>query len=218
MDENTLCPICKDICIFPRIYENCGHTVCEKCMKNMDKTEKEKITSPFIVPIFKCPICRTESLYPWHKRQKNHKLISLLESSEKYKEIVKKYKQEYSKTEKQTVDKNINFSFLTEKIQKKKAKELYNYILPIIYQEILKGISKIIIKYKNKELIKFSDKISELLFANGIYKVTARTNEFIVDVLPSNGNYINEYKNSNFDSENEYINIEQIENSDDSIY
>jgi hypothetical protein len=82
----------------------------------------------------------------------------------------------------------------------------------------LKGSSKIIIKYKNKEMVKVADKISEMLFANGIYKVTARTNEFIVEVLPSNGNYRNEYKNLNFDYEREYINMEQTESDEESIY
>ena len=57
-----------------------------------------------------------------------------------------------------------------------------------------------------------------MLFANGIYKVTARTNEFIVEVLPSNGNYRNEYKNSNFDYEREYINMEQTESDEESMY
>lgn len=67
-------------------------------------------------------------------------------------------------------------------------------------------------------MVKVADKISELLFTNGVQKVTARTNEFIVEVLPSNGNYRNEYTNQNFDSENEYINMENIEGSAESGY
>ena len=42
MDNNLKCPICQEIFLIPRLYQNCGHTVCEKCMKNIDKLVDEK--------------------------------------------------------------------------------------------------------------------------------------------------------------------------------
>ena len=37
-----MCPICKDYLLQPRIYE-CGHTICERCMINCDKSVKSEV-------------------------------------------------------------------------------------------------------------------------------------------------------------------------------
>ena len=55
-----MCPICKDYLLQPRIYE-CGHTICERCMINCDKSVKSEVRSTFDTPIYKCPLCRKKN-------------------------------------------------------------------------------------------------------------------------------------------------------------
>ena len=48
---DNICFVCKDLMMVPRIYE-CGHTLCERCMKKSDQAEKNKIHSVFEFQFF----------------------------------------------------------------------------------------------------------------------------------------------------------------------
>ena len=38
-ETELMCPICKDLYVYPRNYD-CGHTLCELCMLEMDKIDE----------------------------------------------------------------------------------------------------------------------------------------------------------------------------------
>ena len=42
---NVICPICKEKMMLPRLYPQCGHTMCEPCMIKNDMVEIEKLAS-----------------------------------------------------------------------------------------------------------------------------------------------------------------------------
>ena len=60
----------------------CGHTVCLHCMRSCD----EATQAPFMnsLTVYKCPVCRHETLTPWFDRPRNLVVQSLCEAHEDY--------------------------------------------------------------------------------------------------------------------------------------
>ena len=199
------CPICTDILLKPRLYE-CGHTVCQKCMIEIDKTQEDDTNCVFDTVKYKCPLCRKISLYPWYKRSLNVYLIHILEKNQEYVKRIAEVGNDVNELEK-NIDfpEDINISYIAEKSVEKKTKELYNYIIPLICDAALEGKSMLIITHRTKELQMVSDKLSEMLFNRGVYRVIARPSEFRVDILDREQKYVTEYVNTNFNPYSEYI-------------
>ena len=49
--NDILCPICQEVIFAPRIYD-CGHSICEECMKRADETTYDE-SDTFSVPVFR---------------------------------------------------------------------------------------------------------------------------------------------------------------------
>ena len=76
------CPICQYIMINPRMYTECGHSACEHCMAGYENSLP--LPPSHTAPIYKCPVCRTESLVSWQFRPRNHALQAICERYEAY--------------------------------------------------------------------------------------------------------------------------------------
>ena len=137
-DDYLLCPICKDLLIVPRLY-NCGHNVCEECMLLTDKVLDEN--SPYTIPIYKCPICRAETMQKWYDRPINNTLIDILSRiSSEYKIRNKHHKRrKISDIPEKTIPKNINLAYISHNIREFKSESIYNQIVPILYRAALDG-------------------------------------------------------------------------------
>ena len=114
MSDDSICPICKDYLLEPRIYE-CGHTICESCMIKSDKTVKENTLNTFQLPVYKCCLCRHETLKEWFRRPINHNLQCILMKDDEYKEASEIYKKnkEQKDPEDDTIPQGVNFAVRT---------------------------------------------------------------------------------------------------------
>lgn len=79
MSEAPVCPICRSIYVRPRIYPECGHSLCENCHIQTD--EHTDIPDAYTAIVYKCPICRSETLTPWNRRPLNRALDEICSSS-----------------------------------------------------------------------------------------------------------------------------------------
>ena len=98
--ESITCPICKEDMMLPRVYE-CGHTICEPCMINTDKIDKEAVLNTFTVPEYKCPLCREKSIISWFLRPLNRALLNMFRQNPEY-EL--KYQEYIKNKEEKTID------------------------------------------------------------------------------------------------------------------
>jgi hypothetical protein len=217
-----LCIICNNLLVSPRIYESCGHTLCEECMIKNDRMDEKNNRYVFEATNYKCPLCRSITLTPWYSRPLNHFLISILEQNQEYILLEKKRKEareKYSDNLKNYNSLNlnkINFSQISSEYRRLRATRLYKYILPIIYEAVLDAKPFIVIKDKARELRAVSDLISQKLIKNNnVYCVTSTNTEFTVEITPGCNKLKYNYMNDNYTENIETIeNIENIENSD----
>jgi len=202
-NECLNCPVCRDIYVTPKLYE-CGHTICEECMHNIDKQNENSMTSNFDAPIYKCPICRKESIIPYQDRPINHTLISLLDKTKDYKKLCESKKQNFVKKCRISLYDDVNFSHLALKSKFIKCEKYYKKILPLLYEAANSGKSKLTILTDTKELQTIQSLLSKKLFTHGIYKVQATPREFNIYILPEKkNNYRNESVNPQFNTTNE---------------
>jgi hypothetical protein len=218
-DENDiLCIICSDTLVCPRIYQKCGHTMCEECMSNSDKLDIKNNKHVFDAVQYRCPLCRSTTLTPWFSRPFNHLVITILEKNEKYrgleKERIKVRKLDINKRPSISGSKMdmTNMSRLSYNYRDNLAEELYYYILPIIYDATVDGKPYIIIKDRVKELRSVSDIISDKLIKNNnIYRIFSTNTEFTVEIIPLKNSLKYEYVNNNFSENLEYSDSDDVD-------
>ena len=207
ISEEYFCPICKDLMICPRIY-NCGHTICEECMKRADETTYDE-SDTFSVPVFKCPICRKFEYTRWYIRPINFHLISILSSNVKdYEEKSSDY---ISKNKSKIVEipDRVNLSYICLKKRVELCEHIYEKIFPHLYDAAISGKPYISISLDNNEDIDaIADLLAKKLFEeNGIYRFLHKGNECRIDFILHKNPGINywEYENENYDPSNPIV-------------
>ena len=112
--------------------------------------------------------------------------------------------------------KNMNFSKISYSYRENLAEDLYYYILPSIYDAIIKGKPFLSIKDRVRELKSVSDLVSDMLIKNNnVYRVFSTNTEFTVEIIPIKNSLRYDYTNRNFnrnliDSDDEVdINFEE---------
>ncbi len=202
LPEEYFCPICKDIMIFPRVY-NCGHTICERCMKHADDKAYEE-NEIFSLPVFKCPICRKFEFTRWFNRPINYNLISILNSH------IKDYEKKIEDYEKQGVNETIikipervNLSFVCLQKRVELCQDIYEKIIPHLYEAANNGKPFVVITIDNTKIDVIADILSKKLFEeNGVYKIMRRSDELVIDFISHKnlgGTNYWEYINNNYD-------------------
>lgn len=173
------CPICTDVFVFPRTYE-CGHTVCETCMYEMDKHDKTSETHT--ASIHKCPVCRHPTLKSWRDRP----LSVLLERlSSNHPDYIKRKKEvddikKKRDVKQESISCNIDIASVSYISRNKIANEIYDTILELIFIAAKQGKNHIIIKNKKivSDIEKVGDILSRRLFSrNNIFRLIVTMNE-----------------------------------------
>lgn len=204
INDELLCPICKDYNLQPRIYD-CGHSICEKCMAKKDTVDKKKILNVFTIDNYVCPLCRSYTIKPWFMRPVNHALVELLSIDDKYKQERDAYvdggmsaydKMIYNPPE------DLDLSKVCEDSRIAMANNLYNDILPIMFEASLQGKAYITIPMpmaKNVRMV--GDLISKRLFIkHNIYRMICNFRECTIELVKSHENegLRNEYNNQSY--------------------
>ena len=153
MSDDSICPICKDYLVEPRIYE-CGHTICESCMIKSDKTVKENTLNTFQLPVYKCCLCRHETLKEWFRRPINHNLQCILMKDDEYKQAFEIYKKNKDKEdpEDDTIPQRVNLSRIVTRKRRQKCDQIYKEILPSLVNAALEGKPYITITTNVKDI------------------------------------------------------------------
>ena len=216
ISDELLCPICKDYNVQPRLYD-CGHSICEKCMVKKDDIDKRKVVNVFTIDYYACPICRNYTMKPWYLRPINRSLIDLLSIDDGYKEAHNAYTDdghsEYDRMIYNPPD-DMDLSRLAEDSRIAIANNIYNDIIPILFEAASKGKAFITIPTPlARDVRMVGDLVSKRLFQkHNIYKMVCSFRECTIELIKSQeGDGIrNEYQNG------EYVNprIYAIENSE----
>lgn len=212
-DECLLCPICKDLLIIPRLY-NCGHNICEECMLSTDKVLDDE--SNYSIPIYRCPICREETLQKWYDRPVNNTLIDLLcKISSEYKIRHNNHKRrQLSDIPEKNIPSSVNLAYISQHIREYKAEVLYKQILPILYRAAIEGKSYVTITAAAHDISAVADILAKkLIDRNGIYKVTSINRECQIDLVPSERSYRCEFNNPNYNTTDPIISTQQNDNT-----
>ena len=194
---NLLCPVCKELMMIPRLFTQCGHSICEPCMVKSDCIEKEKLGSAFLVPSFACPVCRQKTIIPWHNRPINRLALENLRENEEYEQAYEKYKKDQD-----FIDPKIPFDIdlptLTIKNRKLKTQKLYDEILPLLFDAASEGKPFITILKKDTvhDIQMIADLLAKKLFTNNkIYRLISTGRECDIELIPSSRSYKTEYVN-----------------------
>jgi hypothetical protein len=192
------CPICMELPLYPRLY-NCGHTVCEICMKSHDNSEKHRNYYPFSATVYTCPICRDKTLSPWYKRVINRSLQDILLTDATYKSKYDEYTSIRIDID-QGVDipEDVDLTYLTKQKRKEQVESLYKEILPILLEASSIGQSFITINHRAHEINMVSDLLSEKLFKHNIYKLVSNDHECTIEILPSERRHTCEFENDEY--------------------
>ena len=189
------CPICKQCYVNPRVYPQCGHSLCEECHRDYDKETDTR--NCHTLRVYKCPMCRKTTLKPWFRRRVNQVLKTLASTHPGYNSRLKCH--EDTKVVTRDIATNFDLGRMAQSERIRVAMEVYDEILPLLYDEALSGNGTIYIECKDtiKKMELCLDILTVMLFRHNIYKVVVRAREAMI-YLTRNAGYINrEYINPN---------------------
>ena len=181
-DKDVTCPICKDVFVFPRTYE-CGHTICELCMYEMDRRDCSQDTHTAVV--HHCPVCRAVTLQSWHNRPISILLEKICSNHPGYDKRREEVLEQRSNREGSMtyIPEDIDLADASHAARIKLAFALYEIILERLYKASLRGLSHLIIKEKTivSDIEKVVDLLSIQLFTkHNIYKILVTRGECTV--------------------------------------
>ena len=175
-ESTPLCPVCRSIFVRPRMYA-CGHSVCSHCMQTSD----EYTVSPFMhsFNLYKCPVCRAETLVPWHRRPANVDLRQVCERHTDYVARLVEVGPE-KKANLPTCGSREDLSKLAFSQQQTIAHEMYEMLLPLLHEAALEGRSVVCLNDKNtlRKIQRVGDALGELLFhRHNVCKMTVTSTD-----------------------------------------
>ena len=183
------CPVCRSIFIQPRLYA-CGHSVCSHCMRSSDEHTRAPFMNSLVV--YRCPVCRHESLTPWFDRPRNLALQSLCEAHEDYQSRLEEVGNvTVPKEDQDGMKGETDLGKISLFMQEKKSQELYDELAPVLRRAALEGQTYITLAQtgKVKHIQNVADTLSQMLFTrNNVHRMTVTPAEvtfYFTDRTPS---------------------------------
>lgn len=193
-DVHLNCPVCKDLYVRPRMYP-CGHSCCEACMVTMDRLKAE--TSIYHTPLYQCPCCRAESIFKWYTRPINHALAAIC-SLHRFHTM--RMEEATKEEEDPSVPEDVNLRTLSTESRHHVALDIYERVLPLLYQAAGEGRRHMVITEKTmlRQIELVCDILSQLLFErHNIYKIQCTRTECQFIFSDDAFTVLREYTNSN---------------------
>ena len=211
-DKDVMCPVCKDVFVFPRTYE-CGHTVCELCMYEMDR--RDCSVDAHTARIHHCPVCRHPTLKSWHKRPLSILIEKIASAHPSYSKRKQEVLEERSIREGSIIciPKNIDLADVANTARLKIALSLYDVLVERLYKAALRGLSYLVIRDTKivRDIETVIDIISMQLFAkNNIYKIMVTRGECTIHIHKDAFTWRRSYENRNWEDP-----VDIIDNVDD---
>lgn len=196
-DKDITCPVCKEVFVYPRIYE-CGHTVCEECMYQMDMHDYSGDTHT--ASVHHCPVCRKPTLRNWHSRP-----ISILlgKICAKHPDYVARKKEVLENKKKRDsgivyIPSDLDLAATSHKARIKLTLSLYEVLLERLYKAAIQGLNHLIIKDREivSDIEKVVDMLSVQLFTkHNIYKILVTRGECTIYITKRAFTWRREYQN-----------------------
>jgi hypothetical protein len=194
--KDVMCPVCKEVYVFPRTYE-CGHTVCETCMYEMDRRDSSSDTHT--ARIHHCPICRHATLKSWHSRPLSVIVERIASKHPSYAERKAEIlKERGDRDGLKYIPKDIDLANTSHTSRLKLALSLYEVLIERLYSAASRGMSHLIIKEKNivQDIEKVIDLIAAQLFTkHNIYKILITRGECTVYIHKDAFSWRRQYEN-----------------------
>ena len=177
--SDLLCPICADVFVIPRTYD-CGHTVCETCMYEMDIRQLSDDTH--IAVIYKCPVCRDPTLKSWNNRPINFLLEQLASKHPDYEKRKREVTEmiHHRKSQLIYIPDTVDLAKTSYDSRINLALDLYEILLEKLYIAAKDGKNHLIIKEKSivSNIEKVGDILSYQLFKkHNVYRILTTRGE-----------------------------------------
>lgn len=201
MSEAPVCPICRSIYVRPRIYPECGHSLCEHCHIQTD--EHTDIPDAYTAIVYKCPICRSETLTPWNRRPLNRALDDICSSS---------FSEEYNERSEELGEapapesignkEDVDLAKMAIAERNRVATALYDEIFPLLHNTARDGGDYISITSKEKvrAIYRVADQLTTMLFRHKIYRMICTPEEVTIHILNRGQHSRNEFLNVNYEA------------------
>ena len=198
--SDLLCPICADVFVLPRTYD-CGHTICETCMYEIDIRQLADDTH--VAVIYKCPVCRDPTLKSWNNRPINFLLEQLASQHPDYdnrkKEVMERKKQRKSRLV--AISDTVDLAKTCYESRINLALDLYEIILEKLYIAAKDGKNHLIIKEKSivSNIEKVGDILSYQLFSkHNVYRILTTRGECTIYLTRNAFLWKRNYENRNW--------------------
>ena len=161
------CAICKEPMVLPRLFPQCGHSLCTDCHMELDK---RSVASHGGIDV-RCPLCRKRTSTPTCLRPLNHALDSLLSKLvgkpyEKNREIAKKKLEAKCKIDEDKDYTGMDLRMLCENRRRKIALAVYEAVLEMVGYAAERGMPLVVITNERliNDCLKVLDVLKERLF------------------------------------------------------
>ena len=116
--------------------------------------------------VYRCPICRQETLTPWFDRPRNLALQSICEAHQDYRTREEEVGNVSVPKDDQIMKGEVDFGKISLFMQEQKSQELYDELAPVLRRAALAGQTHVILAQTNKvkEIQNVADTFSEMLF------------------------------------------------------
>ena len=199
-DKDVMCPVCKDVFVFPRTYE-CGHTVCELCMYEMDR--RDCSVDAHTARIHHCPVCRHPTIRSWHNRPLSVLIEKIASNHPSYPKRKQEVLEERSNREGSIayIPTNIDLADTARTSRVKIALSLYDVLIERLYKAALRGLSYLVIR--EKKIVTNIEKVIDLLSAqlfvqHNIYKIMVTRGECTIHIHKDAFAWRRSYENRNY--------------------
>jgi hypothetical protein len=203
----------------PRIFDTCGHTMCEICMLKHDHSVLEQTNCSTQYPAFGCPICRASSLRRWFERPINVLVDQMVQTHPEYAERKREVDAEFDEwLDSKEADAfgvlrhpddpvstpdlmTIDLARVASRARAVKAREYYDLMMPVLCDAAAAGTCRVSFVANAREINVVAEPLARLLHRHGVHSLQSSARETTVFMTHDATSWSSEYINPTYDAE-----------------